>query len=147
MHLMPSRMRHWFCTTPTDDAGKGFDGLSGLVRNHLSQEPMKGADFLAKIVSPSCDDFFPKVSPGSNERPNEQDETGRGGYTSAEVLTMPVVVGQPNPMVVSADIRYSVFVDGLVEITLCNAFGARVVTLVGNQYQAKGYYHLPLVKN
>jgi len=46
MHLMPSRMRYWFCTTPTDDAGKGFDGLSGLVRNHLSQDPMTGDVFV-----------------------------------------------------------------------------------------------------
>lgn len=41
MHLLPGRMRYWFCTTPTD-MRKSFDGLSGLVRNHLSQDPLTG---------------------------------------------------------------------------------------------------------
>ncbi len=45
MHLMPGRMRYWFCTTPTD-MRKGFDGLSGLVRNHLSQDPLTGDVFV-----------------------------------------------------------------------------------------------------
>lgn len=45
MDLMPGRMRYWFCTTPTD-MRKGFDGLSGLVRNHLSQDPMTGDVFV-----------------------------------------------------------------------------------------------------
>ena len=45
MHLMPSRLRYWFCTTPVD-MRKGFDGLSGLVRNHLQQDPLTGDVFV-----------------------------------------------------------------------------------------------------
>ena len=45
MHLMPSRMRYWFCTTPVD-MRKGFDGLSGLVRDHLLQDPLTGDVFV-----------------------------------------------------------------------------------------------------
>ena len=45
MHMMPSRMRYWFCTTPVD-MRKGFDGLSGLVRDHLLQDPLTGDVFV-----------------------------------------------------------------------------------------------------
>lgn len=45
MHLMPSRLRYWFCMMAVD-MRKGFDGLSGLVRDHLGQDPLTGDVFV-----------------------------------------------------------------------------------------------------
>lgn len=43
--MTPRAMRFWFYTTATD-MRKGFDGLSGLVRNHCSMDPSAGDVFV-----------------------------------------------------------------------------------------------------
>ena len=45
MHLMPSQVRCWLCAIPVD-MRKGFDGLSGLVRSSLEQDPLTGDVFV-----------------------------------------------------------------------------------------------------
>jgi len=40
-----SSLRYFLCSRPVD-MRNGFDGLSGLVRNHLKQEPLSGDVFI-----------------------------------------------------------------------------------------------------
>jgi transposase len=43
--LPPRQIRYWFYTAPTD-MRKGFDSLSGLVRNTLKRDPLTGDVFV-----------------------------------------------------------------------------------------------------
>jgi len=45
LSMTPRAMRFWFYTTPTD-MRKGFDGLSGLVRDHCALDPCTGDVFV-----------------------------------------------------------------------------------------------------
>jgi transposase len=42
---LPAAVRIFLCTTPTD-MRKGFDGLQGMVREFLGQDPLSGHLFL-----------------------------------------------------------------------------------------------------
>lgn len=43
--LSPKALRFWFYTSPAD-MRKGFDGLSGLVRDHCALDPLTGDVFV-----------------------------------------------------------------------------------------------------
>lgn len=45
MITWPQQIRYWLCTTPTD-MRKGFDSLSGMVRNTLLRDPLTGDVFV-----------------------------------------------------------------------------------------------------
>lgn len=40
-----SNLRYFMCCTPVD-MRNGFDGLAGIVRNHLKNDPVSGAVFI-----------------------------------------------------------------------------------------------------
>ena len=45
MTMLPSAVRIFLCTRPTD-MQKGFDGLTGLVQERFGQDPLTGHLFL-----------------------------------------------------------------------------------------------------
>jgi transposase len=42
---LSSNLRYFLCCTPID-IRNGFDGLAGIVRNHLKNDPVSGAVFI-----------------------------------------------------------------------------------------------------
>jgi transposase len=45
MLVLGNKARYYMCCTPVD-IRKGFDGLAGLVRNHLGKDPLEGDIFV-----------------------------------------------------------------------------------------------------